>query len=106
MSDHIPEASKMVSDTPRTDAAYFRPHATMYDLAGEMKRLERELNAAREISNKYEDRYFAALNYIKRLEEAGDKLFELCDATEHQFHLADEIPQRLEAWTTAKEAKP
>jgi hypothetical protein len=41
-----PEANKMVSDTPRTDAAYFKPHATMYDLAGEMKRMERELNAA------------------------------------------------------------
>jgi hypothetical protein len=38
-----------MSDTPRTDAAYFRPHATMYDLAGEMKRLERELNAANSI---------------------------------------------------------
>jgi hypothetical protein len=35
-----------VSDTPRTDAAYFKDCATMYDLAGEMKRMERELNAA------------------------------------------------------------
>ncbi len=35
-----------MSDTPRTDAAYFKPHATMYDLAGEMKLMERELNAA------------------------------------------------------------
>ncbi len=43
-----PEANKMVSDTPRTDAAYFEPDATMYDLAGEMKRIERELNAANE----------------------------------------------------------
>ena len=37
-----------MSDTPRTDAAYFKPHATMYDLAGEMKLIERELNAANE----------------------------------------------------------
>ncbi len=35
-----------MSDTPRTDEAYFKPHATMYDLAGEMKLIERELNAA------------------------------------------------------------
>ena len=56
MSDHIPDVTKMISDTPRTDAAYFKPHATMYDLAGEMKLMERELNAANE--------------RIKRLEEA------------------------------------
>jgi len=37
-----------VSDTPRTDAAYFEPHSTKYDLAGEMKRIERELNASNE----------------------------------------------------------
>ena len=37
-----------MSDTPRTDEAYFKPHATMYDLAGEMKLMERELNAANE----------------------------------------------------------
>lgn len=37
-----------MSDTPRTDAAYFEPHATMYDLAGEMKLMERELTASNE----------------------------------------------------------
>jgi len=37
-----------VSDTPRTEAAYFKPHATMYDLAGEMKLMERELNESNE----------------------------------------------------------
>lgn len=37
-----------MSDTPRTEAAYFKPHATMYDLAGEMKLMERELNESNE----------------------------------------------------------
>ena len=37
-----------MSDTPRTDAAYFKPHTTMYDLAGEMKLIELELNWANE----------------------------------------------------------
>ena len=46
MSDHFVDVTNMVSDTPRTDAAYFEPGATMYDLAGEAKRVERELNAA------------------------------------------------------------
>jgi histidyl-tRNA synthetase len=48
VSYHIRDATKTLSDTPRTDAAYFKPHATMYDLAGDMKLMERELNAANE----------------------------------------------------------
>jgi hypothetical protein len=44
--NHNVNSNKMVSDTPRTDDAYFKTGATMYDLAGEMKRMERELNAA------------------------------------------------------------
>ena len=48
MNDHIPDLTKMIGDTPRTEAAYFKPHATMYDLAGDMKLMERELNAANE----------------------------------------------------------
>jgi hypothetical protein len=35
-----------MSDTPRTDAAYFAEGATMYDLAVEAKKMERELNEA------------------------------------------------------------
>jgi len=73
-----------MSDTPRTDAAYFKPDATMYDLAGEMKRIERELNAAN-------DR-------IKRLEEAGDALA----MSGYFLGLEDD----LKAWRKAKEAKP
>ncbi len=52
-----------MSDTPRTDAAYFKPHATMYDLAGEMKLIERELSVA----NKR----------IKQLEAKLDELHDL-----------------------------
>jgi len=80
MSDHIPDLTKMIGETPRTDAAYFKPHATMYDLAGEMKLMERELNEA----NKR----------IKRLEEVGDKMEIYCDTI-----LARD-------WKEAKEAKP
>ena len=70
-----------MSDTPRTDAAYFKPHATMYDLAGEMKLIERELNAANE--------------RIKRLEEAGNEL----------MYDNDDIAN-INRWNKAKEAKP
>jgi hypothetical protein len=35
-----------VSTTPRTDALYFKPGVTLYELAGEAKRMEKELAAA------------------------------------------------------------
>ena len=81
-----PEANKMVSDTPRTDSAYFKPHATMYDLAGEMKLMERELN----LVSKERDDALAMLGMyrmksdeqkerIKRLEEALAPLAQMTD---------------------------
>lgn len=77
-----------MSDTPRTDAAYFKPHATMYDLASEAKLLERELNAANE--------------RIKRLEEAGD---EMAAWLSNPRNLGDDAILALK-WNHAKEAKP
>lgn len=41
--------------TPRTDAAYFSPGATMYSLAGESKKLERELAEAADARKVLED---------------------------------------------------
>ena len=52
--NHLGDTNKMV-DTPRTDAVWKTTH-TMYELAGEMKRIERELNESNQ--------------RIKRLEEA------------------------------------
>jgi hypothetical protein len=93
MSDHIPDPTKMISDTPRTDAAYFKPDATMYDLAGEMKRIERELNAANE--------------RIKRLEEVGDALCE--NSNPSRWDSPEAASRKLTEqsnWFKAKEAKP
>jgi predicted nucleic acid-binding Zn-ribbon protein len=79
MSDHIPDATKMISDTPRTD------DRTIYNEYGEWvnssfaRLLERELNAANE--------------RIKRLEEAGDAMVETTTTP------------AAEAWNKAKEAK-
>jgi hypothetical protein len=56
----------------------------MYDLAGEMKLMERELYAANE--------------RIKRLEEAGDCL---CEAASFLHWYV-----QIEHWREAKEAKP
>ena len=62
LSDHIPGVTKMISDTPRTDAKRgFHDLDTAVD-AEFSEQLECELNAANE--------------RIKRLEEAGDKIVE------------------------------
>jgi|LakMenEpi03Aug12_release.lakeMendotaPanAssembly.Ray.scaffolds.fasta_scaffold411486_3 hypothetical protein len=60
-------AKTTMSDTPITmeEIAKFGRVDTEFAL-----QLERELNAARQISKKYEDRYFAALKRIKQLEGA------------------------------------
>ena len=73
--NHLGDTNKMVSETPRTDAAYgiYELQKTAYDL-------EIKLNAAN-------DR-------IKRLEEGGDKAI-----------LNSYLPDRLEVWNKAKEDK-
>ena len=84
--NHSGDANKMVGETPRTDAAYFKPGATMYDLAGEMKRVERELNAANERIKQLEDaRTVAAANSLANMlayEDAVAKIKRLEDCAE------------------------
>jgi len=50
MSDHIPDLTKMISDTPRTEAEVNRPHGPLDNIvtidADFACQLERELNAA------------------------------------------------------------
>ena len=63
MSNHISDANKMVSDTPRTDAHnwneghYDDPLHSLLDFA---KQLERELNAANERIKRLENIIFRA----------------------------------------------
>ena len=92
MSNHIADANKMVSDTPRTEAEVNRQKCWSDDLvtidANFACQLERELNAAN-------DR-------IKRLEEAGDTMAnayrEIC------YDAYDD--QQVDNWLKAKETKP
>jgi hypothetical protein len=132
VSYHIRDATKVLSDTPRTDAAYFKPHSTMYDLAGEMKRIERELTASNErvrllISERDTARGYADQKW--KLRQEFHDLFgtdDIAEAVALVFGLKDRI-KRLEAagdamakdfshfwtdrnsvrdWPKAKEAKP
>ena len=99
MSDHIPDVTKMISDTPRTDAAYFKPDATMYDLAGEMKRIERELNAANDRIKRLEEAanetIKLAAKHIKQLVDGGDEAIYKTNLFDRELH-----------WNKAKEANP
>jgi hypothetical protein len=118
MSDHIGEPNAMIcphcglpADRNQNGIQGYRCGSSYCETfkpqwARSMTCLEMEIRHLNEDIGNMNMQLVEQEDYIKRLEEAGDQLFELCDATEHQFHLADEIPQRLEAWTTAKEAKP
>ena len=93
MSDHIPDLTKMIGDTPRTDEQINGKPCTRFAiLAGDSLRnavvqsefarqLERELDVANE--------------RIKRLEAAGYEA--ICPL---------EYAARVRIWTEAKEAKP
>ena len=101
MNDHIPDLTKMISDTPRTDAHnwkdgdYDDPLHAFYDFAGQ---LERELNAANEMFRKLNIHALNLADRIKRLEEAGDAL---CAAAAFMgWHM------EIEKWNKSKEAKP
>ena len=86
MNDHIPDATKMINDTPRTDAAEYEsqdePAAKLGAVDAEFARtLERELNATNaeieRLTNKVAQLYEGAeeaKQRIKRLEEALDCL--------------------------------
>ena len=74
MSNHIPDVTKMISNTPRTDEAQYGTGRVSVDFA---RILERELNAANaEIEEKRKDVVWLATekakleNYVMRLEEA------------------------------------
>lgn len=90
MKDHIPDPTKMISNTPRTDAEAFLPHDSKYRVcdADFVRQLERELNAANERISKLND-------YVAALETAGDEM-----AKELSFGYD------VDMWRKAKEAKP
>jgi len=96
MSDHIPDATKMISDTPISDST---PH-TVGDLGMLCRRLERKLAATRKYLSEVSER-------IKRLEEAGDALCENSNPSrwDSPAAAARKIIDQSN-WNKAKEAKP
>jgi hypothetical protein len=89
MNDHIPDPTKMINETPISDSTAHN----VGDLGMLCRRLERELNAAN-------DR-------IKRLEEAGDALFE--NSNPSRWDSTEAAARKLTEqsnWIKAKEVKP
>jgi hypothetical protein len=123
MSDHIPDPTKMISDTPRMDEQINGKPCTRFEiLAGDSLRnaavpsefartIERELNAANDRIKRLEEDLMDAKNQyavlvadvalyedrgerIKRLEEAGDEMEKYC----RDYYSSNR-------WNKAKEAK-
>jgi hypothetical protein len=94
MNDHIPDATKMISDTPRMQSALLdHPDAGFAKIWQVGCEIERELYAANE--------------RIKRLEDAGDALCEHSNPSRWDSPAA--ASQKLtdqSNWNKAKEAKP
>jgi hypothetical protein len=88
--EEIKEERNQVSDTPRTDVEAFLPHDSKYRVCDVdfVRKLERELNAAKERLSKLND-------YVAALETAGDLM-----ANELSYGYD------VDMWHKAKEAKP
>jgi len=92
MNDHIPDATKMISDTPTSDST---PH-NIADLGMLCRRLERELNAANSIIRQQQlldEENLRLQDRIKRL----DKTLEA---------VTDKIDNAWGIYMKFKEAKP
>ena len=108
MNDHIPDATKMISDTPRMQSALLdAPDAGFANIWKVGCDIERELNAANaeieRLTNKVAQLYEGAEEQkqrIKRLEEAGDMM------VSHAKALGMDGTGLVKRWNKAKEAKP
>ena len=97
MSDHIPDLTKMIGDTPISDST---PH-NVAELGMLCRKLERELDAANSIIRQQQlldEENLRLKERIKRLEEAGNAL------SLAAYFIGWNIS--VEKWNKAKEAKP
>ena len=87
MNDHIPDVTKMISDTPRTESFNWHDSGCddpLHAWGAFAAELERELNAANE--------------RIKRLVQAGDCLLSHSNSTDYH--------EKVREWDKAKKDKP
>jgi len=104
MNDHIPDATKMISDTPISDSTAHN----VGDLGMLCRRLERELNAANSIIRQQQlldEENLRLQDRIKRLEEAGDVLTRMV-CRQDGYGIYQDEEDAVNSWRKAKEAKP
>ena len=94
MSDHIPDLTKIIGDTPISDST---PH-NVAELGMLCRRLERELNRACEMYRKLDIHTLDLVDRIRRLEAAGD-------AMERLLPDGSICDKAANLWREAKEAK-
>jgi hypothetical protein len=93
MNDHIPDVTKMISDTPRMQSALLDvPDAGFANIWKVGCEIERELNAAQQ--------------RIKRLEKAGDAMEYSTVVLESSEDLIEKLLIAQRVWRKAKDAKP
>jgi superfamily II helicase len=102
-----------MSETPRTDRDTHRYGDASVEWIGEWvpacacRIIERELNAANESFRKLNIHTLNLVDRIRRLEDAGDALYENSDPTRwDSLQAANRKLNDQEAWRKAKEAKP
>jgi len=110
MNDHIPDATKMISDTPRMHSALMdAPDAGFAQIWKVGCEIERELNAANAIIRQQQlldEENLRLKERIKRLEEAGDALCE--NSNPSRWDLPEAAALKLTEqsnWLKAKEVK-
>jgi hypothetical protein len=91
----------MISDTPRTDAAY-----SIYDLRKVAQDIERELNRACGMYRKLDIHALDLVDRIIRLKEAGDAVEKKLGCGCGCYGLCKVCQSASENWFKAKEAKP
>ena len=108
MIHHLPDATKMISDTPRTDARLIE--GIMLDGRVEQldrvyatfaRTLERELNGANQIIRQQQlldEENLRLQERIKRLVQAGDCLLSHRNSTDYH--------EKVREWDKAKKDKP
>jgi hypothetical protein len=107
MNDHIPDATKMINDTPRMQSALLdAPDAGFAKIWQVGCEIERELNRAVSMYKKLDIHALDLVDRIIRLEAAGDVVEKKLGCGCGCYNLCKDCQRASENWNKAKEAKP
>ena len=108
MSDHIPDLTKMIGETPRTDAEWEFDPTSVDGVLDWSRQLERELNAANAIIRQQQlldEENLRLQERIKRLEEALESIREYWNGDNNNRAMIDACWYAIDTASEALEAK-